>query len=185
MSGRSVRWYIDRVRAMDPTETRHRVGELIARKQWARAVGQGRGPTATVATVTPIRGATTTRAWSAEYDTDEAERIMAGQITQLGVEVTLDQNWLRDPLTGVTAPSTPAFQLPLSDKSVVGDVRQLWEVSRTIRRSLRARPSFVAGAKPFLDGTPLDLGNRVGLAGDVVCLDPAFAHWMVRCSGTL
>lgn len=134
MTGRSLGWYARRLRAMDAREATHRAREAATRWIWSARVAKGRPPVArTLGDATPfqpIRGAVGWPVGGRAYDTTAADQILDGTVEQLGVGIRLVGAWLTDPLTGITAPASPAFGLNLTDRAVVGDVRQLWEQSR-------------------------------------------------------
>lgn len=63
----------------------------------------------------------------------EADAIVQGRLAVLGlgvVELGTPPDWRRCPKTGVQAPLRFGPQLPLGDRTLVGDIKYLWEPSR-------------------------------------------------------
>jgi hypothetical protein len=119
---------------MDLDETAHRLTEFRMRRRWTALCQKGTDPFAALNSEASLSfGSDKTpdnQTWTTGYDTTEATRILTNHMTQLGVEVNFDGNWLRDPLTGVTSLPQPSFTMKLSDRLAVGDIRQVWELSR-------------------------------------------------------
>ncbi|MHC5907116.1 heparinase II/III family protein, partial [Streptomyces sp. S6] len=62
----------------------------------------------------------------------EADRLLAGHAEYFGVvrDDLTDPDWSFDPKTGRRAPWGYAFDVPYRDEDTVGDVKQIWELSR-------------------------------------------------------
>ncbi|MEV7190544.1 alginate lyase family protein [Streptomyces sp. NPDC093510] len=126
-------WYLRRLSRMGPREVGGRVGDAVRRRWWRSArpdcpdVTGARFtavlPAGTLATVPPD---------AAKRLIAEADRLMAGHVEYFGVDRDdlADPDWWYDPKTGRRAPWGYAFDVPYRDEEVVGDIKQIWELSR-------------------------------------------------------
>ena len=127
-----ARWYLNRLRCMEPAEIPHRIARaLTARVEhlvaWESAAPQPNlaAPEAPWICITPAVD-------SAAY-LAAADRIVAGKLDIFGLrDVPLDSppRWNRDPRTGVEAPLSFGKLLDYRDPGLVGDIRYLWELNR-------------------------------------------------------
>jgi len=112
-----------------------------------------------------------------------ADRIMSGEWEMLGVVRTdmKDPDWFRDPATGRRSdPDALAFRLNHRDEGVVGNVKQIWEVSRLQHLTLLAAAWYLTredayaervdaqlrswwAANPFLSGVNWTSGIELGV----------------------
>ncbi|NUS11724.1 MAG: alginate lyase family protein, partial [Streptomyces sp.] len=62
----------------------------------------------------------------------DADRLMEGHVEYFGVarDDLVDPDWCYDPKTGRRAPSGYAFDVPYRSEDAVGDIKQIWELSR-------------------------------------------------------
>ncbi|MEU0398679.1 alginate lyase family protein [Streptomyces sp. NPDC006197] len=129
----SAGWYLRRLSAMGPREVGGRAVDAVRRRRWRSArpvcpsVTGARFtavlPPGTIASVAPD---------AAKRLVAEADRLMAGHAEYFGVvrDDLVDPDWGYDPKTGRRAPWGYAFDVPYRDEDAVGDVKQIWELSR-------------------------------------------------------
>ncbi|MFG2949439.1 heparinase II/III family protein [Streptomyces adustus] len=129
----SAGWYLRRLSRMGPREVGGRVGDTLRRRRWrsARPVAPGVSgagftavlPAGTIAAVPPD---------AAKRLVAEADRLLDGHVEYFGVarDDLADPNWWYDPKTGRRAPWGYAFDVPYRDEDAVGDIKQIWELSR-------------------------------------------------------
>ncbi|WP_217142027.1 alginate lyase family protein [Streptomyces sp. AC627_RSS907] len=129
----SAGWYLRRLSRMGPREVGGRVGDAVRRRRWraARPVC----PSVTGARFTAVLPAGTIAAVppdAAKRLLAEADRLMAGHAGYFGVDRDdlADPDWWYDPKTGRRAPWGYAFDVPYRNEDVVGDIKQIWELSR-------------------------------------------------------
>ncbi|HEY0474636.1 MAG TPA: alginate lyase family protein [Kribbella sp.] len=142
MSRQPVSWYVRRLRRMSPTELVSRTRDHVRSTTWAfRQVRPGQDPKGhlpvlperTFASTLPphiVRGVPE-EARKAVIAT--ADAILAGELEVLGVARTdLDRpDWFRDPVSGRRSdPAQYAFRLNHRSEELVGNVKQVWELSR-------------------------------------------------------
>jgi heparinase II/III-like protein len=191
-------WYIRRVSRMSPGEVIWRFREQAVRRAWAaRQVPPGQ-----VAGLPPLDGkgirpraerkfgpalaaeaAARVPAQAKAAIIADADKIMAGEWTMLGVTRTdmKDPDWFRCPATGQRSdPGTYAFSVNHRDESAVGNVKQVWEVSRLQHLTLLAVAWYLTGddayalrvdgqlrdwwaANPLLSGVNWTSGIELGI----------------------
>jgi hypothetical protein len=129
----SAGWYLRRLSRMGPQEVAGRVADTVRRHRWRSArpdrpsvTGAGFTavlPAGTIATVPPD---------AAKRLIADADRLMHGHAEYFGVvrDDLADPDWWRDPKTGRRAPDGYAFDVPYRDEDAVGDIKQIWELSR-------------------------------------------------------
>ncbi|MFI5567341.1 alginate lyase family protein [Streptomyces sp. NPDC051740] len=127
-------WYLRRLSRMGPREIGGRVGDTVRRRRWRSAPPPG-CPDVTGARFTAVLPAGTVAAVppdAAKRLVAEADRLMAGHAEYFGVDRDdlIDPDWSYDPRTGRRAPSGYAFDVPYRDEDAVGDIKQIWELSR-------------------------------------------------------
>ncbi|WP_030785388.1 heparinase II/III family protein [Streptomyces sp. NRRL S-920] len=126
-------WYLRRLSRMAPREVGGRIGDAARRRRWRAAPPDC--PSTTGARFTAVLPAKTLAAVppdAAKRLIAEADRLMAGHATYFGVDRDdlADPDWWYDPRTGRRAPWGYAFDVPYRDEDVVGDIKQIWELSR-------------------------------------------------------
>ena len=126
-------WYLRRLSRMVPREVGGRAGDALRRRRWRSAPPHC--PTVTGARFTAVLPAGTVAAVApdaAKRLVAEADRLMAGHVEYFGVvrDDLADPDWWYDPKTGRRAPWGYAFGVPYRDEEVVGDIKQIWELSR-------------------------------------------------------
>ncbi|MCT2590687.1 heparinase II/III family protein [Streptomyces sp. N2-109] len=126
-------WYLRRLSRMGPREVGGRVGDAVRRRRWRSALPDC--PRVTGARFTAVLPAGTIAAVppeAAKRLIAEADRLMDGHAGYFGVhrDDLADPDWWYDPKTGRRAPSGYAFDVPYRNEDAVGDIKQIWELSR-------------------------------------------------------
>ncbi|MGI5347198.1 alginate lyase family protein [Streptomyces sp. CA-250714] len=129
----SAGWYLRRLSRMGPREVAGRVGDAVRRRQWRSA--RPNCPRVTGARFTAVLPAGTIAAVppdAAKRLIAEADRLMDGHAEYFGVDRDdlADPDWRYDPKTGRRAPGGYAFDVPYRNEDAVGDIKQIWELSR-------------------------------------------------------
>ncbi|MFG2682051.1 alginate lyase family protein [Streptomyces sp. NPDC048392] len=129
----SAGWYLRRLSRMGPREVGGRAGDAVRRRRWRSA--RPDSPRVTGARFTAVLPAGTLAAVppdAAKRLVAEADRLMAGHAEYFGVlrDDLVDPDWWYDPKTGRRAPWGHAFDVPYRDEDAVGDIKQIWELSR-------------------------------------------------------
>ncbi|MGW7381176.1 alginate lyase family protein [Streptomyces sp. NPDC054794] len=129
----SAGWYLRRLSRMGPREVGGRVGDTVRRRRWRSA--RPDCPSVTGARFTAVLPAGTIAAVppdAAKRLIAEADRLMAGHAEYFGVDRDdlADPDWWYDPKTGRRAPWGYAFDVPYRNEDAVGDIKQIWELSR-------------------------------------------------------
>ena len=128
-----LRWRLNRLRCMTPTEVTHRLVRTLAmRAERAGLLGSKAVP--------PPDLAATPRAWvraDARVDAERylaaADRVAAGRLEVFalrGFDLGSPPRWNRDPKTGVEAPLSFGKLLDYRNPRLVGDIKYLWEINR-------------------------------------------------------
>ncbi len=202
MSAPSPAWYLRRLRSMGPTEVAGRAADTARRALWARrqvrpgrpgdGPGQAGVPADLVADRYPPAGRSTALPSGARAGVDPtaaaalvaaADAVLAGTWTVLGTvrADSADPDWFADPVTGRRAPQdTLCFRVQHRDEDAVGNVKQLWELSRHHHLTVLAAAHWLTGeeryaqacadqltswwrANPFLSGIHWTSGIEVGI----------------------
>lgn len=147
-------WYLRRLSRMGPREVGGRVGDTVRRRRWRSAPPDCPGvtgarftavlPAGTIAAVPPD---------AAKRLVAEADRLMAGHAEYFGVDRDdlADPDWFHDPRTGRRAPSGYAFDVPYRDEEAVGDIKQIWELSRHQHLTVLAAAYAVTGDERYAE----------------------------------
>ncbi|MEV7866582.1 alginate lyase family protein [Streptomyces sp. NPDC088124] len=118
---------------MGPREVGGRAGDAVRRRRWRSALPECPEVTgARFTAVLPEGTLTAVPPDAAKRLVAEADRLMAGHGGYFGVDRDdlADPDWTYDPRTGRRAPRDHAFDVPYRDEDVVGDIKQIWELSR-------------------------------------------------------
>ena len=148
-------WYARRAAAMSPAEVTWRTRDQVLRALWSRRqVRPGRlgadappaGERHFAAVLPPGTAERVTGAARAAV-LDSAERLLAGEWEVLGVVRTdlVLPDWFRDPVTGRrSAQDRYAFRVDHRSEEQVGNVKQVWELSRLQHLTLLATAWFLS-----------------------------------------
>jgi hypothetical protein len=181
---------------MSPAEVAWRVREQAARRAWARRrvrPGQVTSlPLVTMAlpagerrftSLLPPGAASLVPEGAKDAIIADAERLLQGEWAMLGAVRTdmARPDWFYDPVTGRrSAPDAYAFSLDQRDESVVGNIKQVWEVNRLQHLTLLAVAWYLTGEdayaervaeqlqswwreNPFLSGVNWTSGIEIGV----------------------
>ncbi|RCH64296.1 heparinase [Streptomyces sp. SDr-06] len=154
VSSGSAGWYLRRLSRMGPREVGGRVGDTLRRRRWRSAppnCPRVRGsrftsvlPAGTLAGIAPD---------AAKRLIAEADRLMYGHVEYFGVvRDDVDRpDWWYDPKTGRRAPGGYAFDVPYRDEDAVGDIKQIWELSRHQYLTVLAAAYAVTGNERYAE----------------------------------
>ncbi|MFJ8111978.1 alginate lyase family protein [Streptomyces sp. NPDC096132] len=150
----SAGWYLRRLSRMGPREVGGRVGDAVRRRRW-RSV-RPHGPSVTGAHFTAVLPAGTIAAVApdaAKRLIAEADRLMAGHVEYFGVvrDDLADPDWWYDPKTGRRAPWGYAFDVPYRNEDAVGDIKQIWELSRHQYLTVLAAAYAITGDERYAE----------------------------------
>ncbi|RPF31113.1 alginate lyase family protein [Streptomyces sp. TLI_185] len=129
----SAGWYLRRLSRMGPQEVAGRVGDTVRRRRWRSAPPNCPSVTgARFTAVLPAGAIAAVPSDAAKRLVAEADRLMDGHVEYFGVarDDLVDPDWWYDPKTGRRAPSGYAFDVPYRSEDAVGDIKQIWELSR-------------------------------------------------------
>ncbi|MGW9028035.1 alginate lyase family protein [Streptomyces sp. NPDC055722] len=150
----SAGWYLRRLSRMGPQEVGGRVGDAVRRRRWRSA--RPDSPAVTGARFTAVLPAGTIDAVppdAAKRLIAEADRLMAGHAEYFGVnrDDLTDPDWWYDPKTGRRAPSGYAFDVPYRNEDAVGDIKQIWELSRHQYLTVLAAAYAITGEERYAE----------------------------------
>jgi hypothetical protein len=149
-------WYARRAARMSPAEAAWRSRVQAVELAWSRRqVRRGDQPPAAPAAVGPRRFTATLPAGTADLVPSAArvailaaaDRLMRGEWEVLGVLRTdlVRPDWFRDPVTGLRSePDRYAFRINHRSEKQVGNVKQVWEISRLQHLTLLASAWYVS-----------------------------------------
>jgi hypothetical protein len=86
----------------------------------------------------------------------DADRLLKGEWETLGaIRTDMERpDWFRDPVTGRrSAPEAFAFSLNQRDEAAVGNIKQVWEVSRLQHLTLLATAWYLTGREAYAERT--------------------------------
>ncbi|MWA09405.1 heparinase II/III family protein [Streptomyces sp. BA2] len=150
----SAVWYLRRLSRMGPREVGGRLGDALRRRQWRSA--RPECPSVTGARFTAVLPAGTIAAVppdAAKRLVAEADRLMAGHAEYFGVDRDdlADPDWWYDPKTGRRAPWGYAFDVPYRNEEAVGDIKQIWELSRHQYLTVLAAAYAITGNERYAE----------------------------------
>ncbi|MDV9192064.1 alginate lyase family protein [Streptomyces sp. SR27] len=154
VSSGSPGWYLRRLSRMGPAEVGGRAVDAARRRHWRSA--RPRVPRVTGARFTAVLPAGTVASIApdaAKRLVAEADRLMAGHAEFFGVERDdlVDPDWWYDPKTGRRAPWGYAFDVPYREEEAVGDIKQIWELSRHQYLTVLAAAYAVTGDERYAE----------------------------------
>ncbi|WP_327242434.1 heparinase II/III family protein [Streptomyces sp. NBC_01320] len=150
----SAGWYLRRLSRMGPQEVGGRVGDAVRRRRWRSA--RPDCPSVTGARFTAVLPAGTIAAVppdAAKRLIAEADRLMYGHAEYFGVvrDDLADPDWWCDPKTGRRAPWGYAFDVPYRNEDAVGDIKQIWELSRHQYLTVLAAAYAITGDEQYAE----------------------------------
>ncbi|MCM8556109.1 alginate lyase family protein [Streptomyces sp. STCH 565 A] len=150
----SAGWYLRRLSRMGPREVGGRAADAVRRRRWRSA--RPLCPTVTGARFTAVLPAGAVAAVApdaAKRLVAEADRLLAGHVEYFGVlrDDLADPDWWYDPKTGRRAPWGYAFDVPYRDEEAVGDIKQIWELSRHQYLTVLAAAYAVTGDERYAE----------------------------------
>ncbi|MFE3165071.1 alginate lyase family protein [Streptomyces sp. NPDC059224] len=150
----SAGWYLRRLSRMGPREVAGRAGDAVRRRRWRS--DRPEGPAVTGARFTAVLPAGTLAAVppeAAKRLVAEADLLMYGHVEYFGVvrDDLVDPDWWRDPKTGRRAPGGYAFDVPYRNEDAVGDIKQIWELSRHQYLTVLAAAYAVTGNERYAE----------------------------------
>ncbi|MFI9759301.1 alginate lyase family protein [Streptomyces sp. NPDC051963] len=150
----SAGWYLRRLSRMGPREVGGRVGDAVRRRRWRSA--RPDCPTVTGARFSAVLPAGTIAAIppdAAKRLIAEADRLMYGHVEFFGVvrDDLVDPDWWCDPKTGRRAPWGYAFDVPYRNEDAVGDIKQIWELSRHQYLTVLAAAYAITGNERYAE----------------------------------
>ena len=150
-------WYARRAAQMSPVEVAWRVRDQVVRAAWsprqvtrqqlARTADAVPGRELTFTAVLPPGTAAQVPAEARRQVLEAADRLLRGEWETLGVLRTdLERpDWFRDPVTGLRSdPDKYAFRVDHRSQEKVGNVKQVWELSRMHHLTLLATAWFLS-----------------------------------------
>ena len=150
-------WYARRAAQMSPAEVAWRVRDQVVRAAWsprqvtrqqlARTAAAAPARALTFTAVLPPDTAARVPGEAREQVLEAADRLLRGEWETLGVLRTdLERpDWFRDPVTGLRSdPDRYAFRVDHRSEEKVGNVKQVWELSRLQHLTLLATAWFLS-----------------------------------------
>jgi hypothetical protein len=150
----SAGWYLRRLSRMGPREAGGRAVDAVRRRRWRSA--RPACPSVTGARFTAVLPAGTIAAIppdAAKRLIAEADRLMYGHAEYFGVvrDDLTDPDWWYDPKTGRRAPWGHAFDVPYRNEDAVGDIKQIWELSRHQYLTVLAAAYAITGNERYAE----------------------------------
>jgi hypothetical protein len=150
----SAGWYLRRLSRMGPREVGGRVGDAMRRRRWRSTRPDCPGVTgARFTAVLPAGTIDAVPPDAAKRLIAEADRLLAGHAEYFGVDRDdmADPDWWRDPRTGRRAPWGYAFDVPYRNEDAVGDIKQIWELSRHQYLTVLAAAYAITGDERYAE----------------------------------
>ncbi|MFE9339329.1 alginate lyase family protein [Streptomyces sp. NPDC007063] len=152
----SAGWYLRRLSRMGPGEALGRAGDAVRRRSWRSR--RPDCPRVTGARFTAVLPAGTLAAVppdAVKRLVAEADRLLEGRAAYFGVERAdlADPDWWQDPKTGRRAPRGYAFDVSYRDEDAVGDIKQIWELSRHQYLTVLAAAYALTGDERYAERT--------------------------------
>jgi heparinase II/III-like protein len=153
-SASRLSWYTRRIARMSPAEVAWRVRDQVLRAAWSwRQVTREQlaniGPPASnhsFSAVLPLETAARVPAQARAAVLASADRLLSGEWEVLGVGRTdmVQPDWFHDPVTGRRSnPDRYAFRIDHRSEEQVGNIKQVWEISRLQHLTLLATAWFL------------------------------------------
>ncbi|MDT0614340.1 heparinase II/III family protein [Streptomyces lancefieldiae] len=154
VSSGSPGWYLRRLSRMGPREVGGRIADAVRRRRWRSARPEcPRVTGARFTAVLPAGAIAVVPPDAAKRLLAEADRLMAGHVEYFGVvrDDLTDPDWWYDPKTGRRAPWGYAFDVPYRNEDVVGDIKQIWELSRHQYLTVLAAAYAITGNERYAE----------------------------------
>ena len=154
-------WYARRVAKMSPAEVAWRARDQVLQATWSRrqVTREQLAKAGAPATRDPKFSAVLPRETAASVPAEAkaavlacADRLLSGEWEVLGVVRTnmVRPDWFRDPVTGRRSqPGRYAFRVDHRSEEEVGNVKQVWEISRMQHLTLLAAAWFLSGEEKY------------------------------------
>jgi Heparinase II/III-like protein/Heparinase II/III N-terminus len=154
-------WYARRVARMSPAEVAWRARDQVLQVTWSRRqvtraqlAEAGTPPTGDLkfSAILPRETAASVPAEAKAAVLAKADRLLSGEWEVLGVARTdmVRPDWFRDPVTGRRShPDRYAFRVDHRSEEEVGNVKQVWEISRMQHLTLLAVAWFLSGDEKY------------------------------------
>ena len=153
-------WYAHRIARMSPAEVVWRARDQVLQAAWSRRqvtreqlkVGEPQAGDRRFSAVLPRQTASRVPDEAKAAVLASADGLMHGEWEVLGVVRTdmVRPDWFRDPLTGRRSdPDRYAFRVDHRSEAEVGNVKQVWEVSRMQHLTLLATAWFLSGEDKY------------------------------------
>ena len=147
-----IRWYVNRLRCMEPEEVKYRVLRAVAiRAERWQGPAEVPAPDPVSASRPWINGAAKVDA--ARY-LQAAERIADGRFDIFALRdaaLGSPPRWNRDPRTGIEAPLVFGKLLDYRNPRLVGDIKYLWELNRHHHLVTLAQACALSGDRRYFD----------------------------------
>lgn len=147
-------WYLRRLSRMGPREIGGRVSDAVRRRRWRSAPPTCPRPAdARFTAVLPAGTLAAVPPEAAKRLVAEADRLMAGHVEYFGVDRDdlADPDWWYDPKTERRAPWGYAFDVPYRNEDAVGDIKQIWELSRHQYLTVLAAAYAITGEERYAE----------------------------------
>ncbi|MEU6819774.1 alginate lyase family protein [Streptomyces atriruber] len=147
-------WYLRRLSRMGPREVGGRFGDAVRRRRWRSAPPTCPRPAdARFTAVLPAGTLAAVPPEAAKRLVAEADRLMAGHVEYFGVDRDdlADPDWWYDPKTERRAPWGYAFDVPYRNEDAVGDIKQIWELSRHQYLTVLAAAYAITGEERYAE----------------------------------
>jgi hypothetical protein len=160
-SASQLGWYARRVARMSPAEMAWRARDRVLQAAWSRRqvtqeqlarVGSPMTGERRFSAVLPREAASQVPEDARAAVLASADRLLRGKWEVLGVARTdmVRPDWFRDPLTGHrSAPGRYAFRIDHRSQAQVGNVKQVWEISRLQHLTLLATAWFLTHEEKY------------------------------------
>ena len=160
-SASQLGWYARRVARMSPAEVAWRARDRVLQAAWSRRqvtqeqlarVGSPMTGERRFGAVLPREAASRVPEDAKAAVLASADRLLRGEWEVLGVVRTdmVRPDWFRDPLTGHrSAPGRYAFRIDHRSQAQVGNVKQVWEISRLQHLTLLATAWFLTHEEKY------------------------------------
>ncbi|MFK0289790.1 alginate lyase family protein [Streptomyces sp. NPDC090442] len=139
---------------MGPREVGGRVGDAVRRRRWRSTLPPCPNVIgARFTAVLPAGAIAAVPPDAAKRLIAEADELLAGHAEYFGVgrDDLADPDWSYDPKTGRRAPRGYAFDVPYRNEDAVGDIKQIWELSRHQHLTVLAAAYAITGNERYAE----------------------------------